>query len=159
MIIHTWIRSSQTNRELHLTTDLPEEALCTAAMGVVFLWDKVILSHMKRWRDLPGGHIEKGESVREALDREVMEEAWVRVVDPRLFAVSKLHNHTPRINKAIGLPYPETSYIPYFRMKTDSFEPHPLEEEVSEAKAFDLREDEVQNSRVRDVILLAASKM
>jgi len=58
------------------------------ASGVIIKDDKILLIH--RIRDdreywvVPGGSVEEGESVEEALDREIMEELGIRVIEKEL---------------------------------------------------------------------------
>ncbi len=157
MLIQTWRRSSTADRELHLTSILTDESLCTAAMGIVFVDDELVLSHMNRGRDLPGGHIELGESVLDWLAREIDEEAGVRDFEASLFAERKLINHTQKINKATGKPYPAISYISYYLVEAKQFDIDPSCEEIIAAKAFSLADEEAMNCRARDVILMGAA--
>jgi 8-oxo-dGTP pyrophosphatase MutT (NUDIX family) len=69
-------------------------ALEVRAQGILLLQDRILLArHVRRKRRywvLPGGHREVGETVAEALARELDEEAGVRPTELALFSVSEV---------------------------------------------------------------------
>jgi len=67
-------------------------------VGALVDIDRILLGHRspsRRWYpdvwDLPGGHVEQGETEGEALVRELNEELDVRVLERDLVAVARLH--------------------------------------------------------------------
>jgi len=67
-------------------------------VGALVDVDRILLGHRspsRRWYpdvwDLPGGHVEQGESEAEALIRELSEELDVRVLERDVVPVARLH--------------------------------------------------------------------
>ncbi len=70
---------------LFVADELPPRELCKTAFGFVFDGERVLLTRLRdRDWDIPGGHIDTGESPEQAAVREVWEETSVRVeiIDP-----------------------------------------------------------------------------
>lgn len=62
---------------------LPDPLTVSSVSIVIFDGEKILWTHHKtRGWDIPGGHIEEGESILEALNREAQEEAGVVMHDP-----------------------------------------------------------------------------
>ena len=61
--------------------------------GIILnLKDEVLLCKSKKWRDhyvVPGGHVEFGESLEEALKREIYEETGLLVYDYKLVGIKE----------------------------------------------------------------------
>jgi len=76
--------------EILLTAELPPAALCTAAYVFAFDGDKLLMADLDRGVDIPGGHIDPGETPEVAMRREVLEETAATIGPARLFAVQKL---------------------------------------------------------------------
>jgi glycosyltransferase involved in cell wall biosynthesis/predicted SAM-dependent methyltransferase/8-oxo-dGTP pyrophosphatase MutT (NUDIX family) len=69
---------------------LAENLLITAVVAFVIPWgaeDKIIAIKNNRGWDIPGGHLEEGENIIEALNREIQEEAKVSISDIIPFAL------------------------------------------------------------------------
>ena len=141
--------------EFHISEELPDDIITTVSVGAVFHPDGVILTRNKRGWELPGGHIEIGETPEEALIREVHEEGGVKIDNHFLFGYRVLDNKKPGINKAIGERYPSIAHIPhYISFTKDS--PMKIDcEDCFESKICSLDNDEVINSKDYDIILLA----
>lgn len=63
-------------------------------VGAVILnkHDEILLCKSKKWNDqyvIPGGHIEQGERMEDALRREVMEETGLEIYDIRLIGLQE----------------------------------------------------------------------
>lgn len=101
---------------------VPPQALTTAALGFVFDGDAMLLARIagRDW-DLPGGHIEPGETAEEAMRREVMEEAGVRVGRARLFAHQHLHSDDP-VPEGWRYPHPD-AYMVFYLAEVERVEP------------------------------------
>lgn len=54
---------------------MPEREIVSAVFLIGFVGDKVLAARNERGWDVPGGHLEKGESLLQGLRREVLEEA------------------------------------------------------------------------------------
>ncbi|QQR49918.1 NUDIX domain-containing protein [Candidatus Nomurabacteria bacterium] len=68
-------------------TILPKEELLSAVFLVAIDGSQILAIENERGWDIPGGHIEKGETPEQALIREVQEEAGATFSHPRLFAI------------------------------------------------------------------------
>ncbi len=85
-----WMPSNSEGRLYH-TDDLPAPEVCGTAFAFAFLDDRMLLTHLKKrgW-DIPGGHIEPGESPEQAAIRETLEEAGVLVEPVQLIGTQEL---------------------------------------------------------------------
>lgn len=141
--------------EFHLSNKLPNNAICTVTVGVVFHHNGVIMTRNHRGWELPGGHIESEETLEEALFREVEEEGGIKIDNYSLFGYRVLYNRKPGTNRATGEPYPDIAYIPHYISYTKN-SPGIIDcEDCFEAKICKLTDDEVVNSNNYDIIMLA----
>jgi ADP-ribose pyrophosphatase YjhB (NUDIX family) len=85
----SWLPKPNTISEV-LSSTLPSIEKVTTVFGVVTYKGTVLLAHLYRGWDLPGGHVEEGEGFTEALEREVFEETKVRIHQPTLVGYQKL---------------------------------------------------------------------
>lgn len=98
--------------------DHPEHSLCTSVFGVVSYRSKLVLvKHVSRGWELPGGHIEPGEDPLLGLKRELIEEAGFIFddQDSAYFGHKKVTMAKPiphRSGKG-SYPFPD-SYLPYY---------------------------------------------
>lgn len=93
-----------TQLTLYKTTELPALELITSVHVFCFIEGKALfVRHETRDWDIPGGHIDPGETPEQALKREAQEEASARIHEPRLFAVNEI---------SITEPYPEGYQYP-----------------------------------------------
>lgn len=107
--------------ELYQADRLPNPELCTAAFCVaVDSSNSVLLVKEDRGWGMPGGHIEDGEDILQALARECLEEAGFTPRQPRLFAYRKITASKPVTHPTPGKQYPfPVSYIAYYLATLD----------------------------------------
>ena len=74
---------------------LPPQHLITAALALIFDDNHLLMTQLQpSWlRDIPGGHLETGESPETAVRREIYEETAAYVRDLKLFAQEKFVIH------------------------------------------------------------------
>lgn len=147
-VLLTWVRSDNTVWKFICSSELPRIPLITAVFGVVFYQNKIMLTKNKRGRELLGGHIEQGESIRDALIRELSEEGWVKessIIYQQLFGYRKITSQEPVANRQGGwYPFPD-SYIPHFICILDRIPGMFHGHEVEDAAFFSI--DEVEQSQ------------
>ncbi|WP_028776415.1 NUDIX hydrolase [Shimazuella kribbensis] len=93
-----------------LSSTLPPIGKITTVFGVVTYKGKVLVAHLYRGWDLPGGHVDNGEGLMEALEREVFEETKVRIYQPTLVGYQKLEVLADK-PKNYQYPYPESYQV------------------------------------------------
>ena len=97
---------------------LPPTELTSAAFGLIFDGDAILLARLvDRGWDVPGGHLEPGESAEEAMRREVLEETGVVAGGASVFAHQLIRLLSPRPD-GYRYPYPE-GYQVFFRAEMD----------------------------------------
>lgn len=105
--------------EIYLSNKIPDLSLCTAAYSFVFKDGKFLQTELKegerpeRRFDIPGGHIDKGESPEQAVIRETFEETGVIINNLSLFAFMKITSSLSREENTSDYPYP-TSYMLFY---------------------------------------------
>jgi 8-oxo-dGTP pyrophosphatase MutT (NUDIX family) len=133
--------------EIHQSDELPPTELCTAIACVALTGanlDEVVLTRNKRGWEVLAGHIENGETLEQALEREALEEGGFRIARSIPFGYRKI-TATKRAEpgtRQASYPYP-TSYIAYSLGYTDS----PIEQftgdEIIESRAFTSQERDI----------------
>ena len=117
------------------STWLPPRALTTAALAFVFGGESLLLARItgRAW-DLPGGHLEPGESAEEAMRREVLEEAGALVGKARLFAHQHIHSDDP-VPEGFRYPHPD-AYMVFYLGEIDRLEPFVATDESTERRLW-----------------------
>jgi 8-oxo-dGTP pyrophosphatase MutT (NUDIX family) len=121
----------------------PNPALCTAVFNVTTYKGKLLLVQNKtRGWELPGGHIDEGEQLKEALEREVLEETGAVIKNPKIFGHKKISPHQPvpyRDRPGMFYPFPH-SYVPYYFAEASEIFDTPLAPDVIGMRAVGLEE-------------------
>ncbi len=141
----------------YIDTNIPENAVATTATGLVIWDDKILLvKHKNRGWELPGGHIEENESIENALKRELYEEAGVQnITEVEMFGFNEIINpDIEKINKATGKPYPKYAYNIHYIIKTNTEPIGCQDDSCDEVGFFNIESEEIQNSKVRDIIVI-----
>ena len=147
--------SENTSWEFHISKDLPPRELCSAVFCVAMYQDKIVLTRNHRGWEFLGGHIEKGETVEDALHREAMEEGGFKIDQFELFGHRKyISKENLKGRRGIYYPFP-ISYNPHYIAISES-EPGECDaEECFERKAFTVTE--IEKLSIKGLPLLKAS--
>jgi len=143
---------SGSTREFYLDDHIDDESIVTCVFGIGFWNDKLIMTKTHRGWELPGGHIEIGETPVEALHREVKEESGAIVETQKVIGYTEIIDTTTKINKATGIEYPKLSHIIFYHI---TLEESPGEHDVKEcldSGIFPLESDEVKNSHHYELV-------
>jgi 8-oxo-dGTP pyrophosphatase MutT (NUDIX family) len=119
---------------LELTRRLPPAEQISTAMCIAFDGDRIVLArHVDRGWVIPGGHLEPGESVEDAMRREALEEAGAAVGVASVFAVE-------RIERLEGPPvsdrYSNPAFQVFFVARLVSLVAPSAVEECTESRLF-----------------------
>lgn len=145
--------------EFHLSSALPDPSLCSAVFGIPKAQEGFYLTRTERGWELPGGHVEKDESIQETLKREILEEAGYIADRFILYGYRKIISTEPIYGRD-GTPYPfPVSYIPHFLIASDHELTHPSGEEVIESKAFSIHDPELRDSKVHNIIEITEKEL
>ncbi|MDQ3076050.1 MAG: NUDIX hydrolase [bacterium] len=121
-----WVDNENYTVEQYISGELPEILLCTSSYAFVFKDGAFLQTELRegerlqRMLDIPGGHIDKGESPENTAIRETFEETGVHVKNPKLVAYSKITCHKVK-PEDYRYPYPE-SYMLYYLCDFESEE-------------------------------------
>ena len=113
-----WIDGQNNIVEVYLSDELPDLVLCTASYAFVFKDGALLQTELRegerpvRRLDIPGGHIDQGETPDQTAVRETYEETGVHVKSPKLIGYIKITTHTPKLENS-RYPYP-TGYMLYY---------------------------------------------
>ncbi len=124
-------------------TTFPKKELLSAVFLIALDGSKILAVKNERGWEIPGGHIEEGETEEEALIREVKEEAGASFHDQKLLAIIESSNQDKYKDKVM-LVYTTSNFkLEEFVTSEDSFEREVIEiEEFLQRykEAVDLRE-------------------
>lgn len=130
--------SDKVKWELFASKEEPPAELCTAVFCVAVTEDKkIVLARSKRGWGLIGGHVEEGETLKDALVRESQEEGGFTPSQPQVFAHQKVTATEPALhqNSARKYPFPVSYQVFYWATTTEPIV-LPDGEEILESASF-----------------------
>lgn len=113
----TWVPRENIVKTV-LSDSLPANAQCTSAYSIVIKDGNLLQTELKegerpnRQLDIPGGHLDKGETPERAVVRETFEETGVRVKTIKLLGYKEVTVSSEK-PKDYKYPYP-TSYMAFY---------------------------------------------
>ncbi len=101
---------------VHARGDIPDEVSCSSAYVLAFREGQVLMAQLDRGVDIPGGHIDPGETVYDAMVREAQEETGIVIKSAQVFAVQTIEVFA---DKPENYPYPYPTSHQAFYITTD----------------------------------------
>jgi len=122
--------------EVVVSSQLPPIHLITSAFAFAFSGQSLLFARLaaRGWQ-IPGGHVEPGESPVDAVCRECREEAAALLSDPRLLGYERIHLACPRPPQ-YRYPYPD-SYQVFYVTGVDRLLPFTRSSEVLDKQLFE----------------------
>ncbi len=112
-------------------TDLPKKELVSAVHLLAINGSKILGIRNERGWNIPGGHVEQGETLEEALVREVQEEAGASFSDAKPLAIIESDNQDKYKGKVMLVYATKNFELGKFTPSEDAFE-----REIIETKEF-----------------------
>ncbi len=135
-----------------LTWFIPNINLCTAVFWLIIIDKKILLTRTKRWRELPGWHIEQNESIKDALKREILEETWYMINSAFLWGIREISMKEPIYSSDWILKYPfPQSYIPHFMWFADLQFKQKLANDALDSELFDINNLPIMKSDILEI--------
>lgn len=152
----TW--NNDVSWEFYVASEMPPRELCTAVFCLaIHNEDTIVLTKTKRGWELPGGHLEEGETLEQGLLRETHEEGGYTPEAYELFGYRKIIASNP-VPARDGKTYPyPVSYIPHFiaRSSLPLDEVHGDDGEILDSGAFTF--SEIQQMKVSGTEMINAA--
>lgn len=129
-----------TSWEFYLDESLPDGAICTSVscLALIGTAKDIVLTRNRRGWEMPGGHIEPGETLEDTLKREALEEGGYVPSRYRLYGYRRVSSIRPVPNDHHGGVYPPVTYIAHYIAETDEplVEPTGPPEEIFGRRTF-----------------------
>jgi 8-oxo-dGTP pyrophosphatase MutT (NUDIX family) len=125
-------------------TVFPKKELLSAVFLVALEGSKILATRNERGWEIPGGHIEPGETHEEALIREVQEEAGATFSDAKLLAIIESSNQDKYKDKVMLIYATKNFKLGEFTPSEDAFE-----REIIEIREFLQRYKEGRSNIVK----------
>jgi 8-oxo-dGTP pyrophosphatase MutT (NUDIX family) len=116
--------------EIALVLDdaLPPIHLVTSALALAFDGERILMTNLNaRGWDIPGGHLEVGETPEAALQREVLEETGATLSNVRLLGYQRITLHAP-CPPNYRYPFPDSYQTLFFATVAELLPFSPTEE-------------------------------
>ena len=138
--------------EFFVTNVVPVDHPTTAVVAYIVINNRIVLTKNHRGWDLPGGHVEKSETIEEALIREVYEEAGVVTKNFVLFGKTFVKNTHGKIREETGEPYPKLGYVLFYEIEPEEYTDTCTAPECEEHRLCDFDGEEVNSSGAKVMI-------
>ena len=102
-IVKKGSQNDNTEYQYRLARTIPEGAISTAVSAVVYYGDSIVMIKNRRGYEIVCGHVEEGETIEQALTREMLEETGCEVESSEMFAYTYVHNTVKQFSKSTGL--------------------------------------------------------
>lgn len=153
-----WGKHADTSWEFFVSKDLPKDIAPSAAIGLPIYNNQIILVRTKRGWEMPGGHIEEGESTLDCLKRELEEEIGATdITNVRLFGFRKIVNPDRKVFGDEDRQYSRNTIVPYYLVDITLEPTGPITQDCFEYSKFDIHDSVISGSHDRDLILIGYS--
>jgi ADP-ribose pyrophosphatase YjhB (NUDIX family) len=134
-------------------TILPKDDSISSVFLIAIKDSKILAIKNEKGWDIPGGHVEKGETKEEALIREILEEGGATFKNPRLLAILSSDNQGEYKNKFMLIYFTDDFDLVEFIPSEDA-----LEREVISIEEFFIRINS-SYSGLKDLVLNTVERL